>query len=172
MAQPFMGEMRLMAFGFAPRGWARCDGTLMSIAQNQALFAILGTSFGGDGVSTFGLPDMRGRVPVGTGGNYHLGQMGGEETHLLTAGEVLPHTHAVQGLAASAGDPNPVGKLFATTATSSSSINTYSVPSAKLQTLPAKTVSPAGTNTPHPNIQPYQVITVAIALQGVFPSRN
>src|SRR3954467_1403261 len=114
MSEPFIGEIRLMPYGYAPRSWARCDGALMSVTQNQALFAILGTSFGGNGTTTFGLPDMRGRVPVGTGKSYALGHVGGEENHLLTAGEVPGHTHPVQGLAATASQPAFASGLLAT----------------------------------------------------------
>jgi microcystin-dependent protein len=138
---------------------------LLSIAQNQALFSILGTSFGGNGTSTFGLPDMRGRVPVGTGKSYALGHIGGEENHLLTAGEVPGHTHPVQGLAAIASQPAFASGLLATTPSAA-----YAAPSANMQPLPGPVQSVGG--KAHPNLQPYQVITMCIALAGIFPSRN
>lgn len=167
MSDPFMGEMRLMPFGFAPRGWARCDGTMMAISQNQALFSILGTSFGGDGVRTFQLPDMRGRVPIGAGKSYHLGQAGGEEAHMLLPNEVTSHTHNVQGVAAAATLPAPADNVFATVTAA-----IYAKPAAaNLVALPTPTVGTVG-GTAHPNLQPYQVMTMAIALQGVYPSRN
>jgi microcystin-dependent protein len=166
MSQPFIAEMRIMPFGFAPRGWARCDGQLMGTNQNQALFAILGTSFGGNGVSTFQLPDLRGRVPLGSGKTYHLGQSGGEQTHMLTPGEVPSHTHAVQGIAVAGTLKIPTANVLAAV-----SSGLYAKPSAKMVALPPATISNVG-GTPHPNLQPYQVVTMAIALNGIYPSRN
>ena len=170
MSDPFLGEMRLMPFGFAPRGWARCDGGILPINQNTALFSLLGTTYGGNGVSTFQLPDIRGRVPIGAGTygplNFAVGQKGGEEAHMLTAPEVPGHSHAVQGVTATGTLPAPDSNVFATVTSA-----IYAAPSANLVALPPATVQIVG-GTPHPNLQPYQVITVAIALAGVWPSRN
>ncbi len=166
MSDPFIAEMRIMPFGYAPRGWARCDGTTMAISQNQALFSILGTTFGGNGVQTFNLPDLRGRVPVGAGKSYQLGQTGGEENHMLNANEVTSHTHAVQGVSAAGTVPAPATNVLATVAG-----GIYAKPSANLKVLPAATIASTG-GTAHPNLQPYQVITMAVALQGIFPTRN
>ena len=170
MSDPYLGEMRLMPFGFAPRNWARCDGMIMAIAQNQALFSILGTTFGGDGVRTFGLPDLRGRVPLGAGTSpvgttYPLGSSGGEEMHQLTVAEVPSHSHNLQGLAAAASGTAFLASLFATGPSA-----LYSKPSTNMVTF-SNAVQTVG-GLPHTNLQPYQVITMAIALAGVFPSRN
>jgi microcystin-dependent protein len=165
MSDPFVGEMRLLPFGFAPRGWARCDGTTMIINQNQALYSLLGTTFGGNGSTTFQLPDLRGRVPIGAGKTYAAGAAGGEEMHQLTANEVPSHTHSCQGVSAKADQSAFVTGLFATTTS-----NLYSKPSGNMLAV-SNAVQTVG-GSPHPNMQPYQVITMAIALNGVFPSRN
>ena len=165
MSNPFLAEMRLVPFGFAPRGWARCDGGIMAIAQNQALFSILGTTFGGDGFRTYQLPDLRGRVPVGAGKTYLLGAFGGEEMHQLTVAEVPSHSHKLQGLAAAANGTAFLASLFATAPS-----NLYSKPSTKMVAA-ANAVQTVG-GLPHTNLQPFQAITMAIALAGVYPSRN
>jgi microcystin-dependent protein len=166
MGQPFIGEMRLMPYGFAPRGWARCDGQLLAISQNQALFSILGTAFGGDGNRTFGLPNLKGRVPVGSGSTYPVGAVGGEESHTLQASETPPHTHKVQGLRVTATTPIPENDVFTT-----SDAKLYVKTSANMVALQPQTIATVGGGA-HPNLQPFQVITVCIALQGIFPSRN
>jgi microcystin-dependent protein len=167
MSDPFIGEMRLMPWGWAPRTWARCDGAILAKAQNQALFAILGAAFGGNGNTTFALPDLRGRVPVGAGANsYAVGAAGGEETHLLTTNEVPSHTHPVQGINQAADQPSFISGVFATTASA-----VYAPPSKNTLALQPRAIQSVG-GTPHENRQPYQVITVGIALSGVFPSKN
>ncbi len=165
MSDPYVGEMRLLPFGYAPRGWARCDGATMAINQNTALYSVLGIAFGGNGATTFQLPDMRGRVPVGAGKTYASGATGGEEGHLLTTNEVPSHTHSVQGLAAAANQAAFLTGLFATTAS-----KLYAKPSANTLAV-ANAVQTVG-GLPHPNLQPFQVITMAIALNGVYPSKN
>lgn len=164
-----MSEIRMFSFDFPPRGWAKCDGQLLAIAQNQALFSLLGTTFGGNGVQTFALPDLRSRVPLHMGSspgtsNRVLGERGGEENHTLTVNELPQHTHLMQAAgAATTGDPN--GAILAAPATS----KPYRSGTAD-GTLAG--IAPNGGNQAHPNIQPYLTVNFAIALQGIFPSRS
>lgn len=165
MAEPFLGEVRMVGFDFAPRGWALCDGQLLPINQNQALFSLLGTVYGGDGKTTFALPDLRGRTPVHADTEHPLGSASGEETHTLAPGEMPQHTHPVWAAAVTAGTPNPSGAMLAT---ASSAI--YG--SAKnLLTLVPDTVGATGGQA-HDNMQPYLVVNFIIALSGIYPSRN
>ncbi len=165
MADPFVGEIRIMAFAFAPNGWALCNGQLLPIDQNQALFALLGTSFGGDGINNFALPDLRGRVPIHMSGSFVLGQAGGEETHTLTTAEMAAHTHPVSASPNAADASSPLnaywadGSLPAYAATGTTSLN-------------AGAVDPAGGSGPHENRSPALTVSFAIALQGIFPSRS
>jgi microcystin-dependent protein len=170
MAEPFVGEIKMFAGNFAPRDYALCDGQLVAISQNTALFALLGTTYGGDGQTTFALPDLRGRVPIhqGTGPGLSprtIGQNGGSETHTLTANEV-PHTHALSVSASAAGSTNPAGNALATS-TSSSIYGDAVGP-----TMRADTLASAGGNQPHSNVMPFQCINFIVALFGIFPSRN
>lgn len=166
MAEPFVGEVRMVSFNFAPRGWAFCDGQLLPINQNQALFSLLGTVYGGDGRTTFALPDLRGRTPIHVDANHPLGESSGEETHTLTLAEIPQHTHAVRAAAATAGTPSPSGAMLAT---ASSAI--YG-PAKNLLRLSPDTVGSAGGGRAHENMQPYLVVNFAIALVGIYPSRN
>jgi microcystin-dependent protein len=165
MSTPFLGEVKLISFNFAPKGWALCNGQLMPINQNQALFSILGTTYGGDGVRTFGLPDLRGRTAVHVGGGIALGQSAGETAHTLITAELPSHTHVCRGKAGTANSASPVGNTWVTQAANpfSDSANTVMNPSA---------TTAAGGSQPHDNMQPYLVINFIIALQGIFPSRN
>lgn len=171
VAEPFLAEIRLMSFSVIPRGWALCNGQLLPINQNQALFSLLGTNYGGDGRTNFALPDLRGRVPIHTSADYSLGSRGGAETHTLTESELPAHTHAVNastvagnsGFANFAGTghvlaPDP-GAGFAASAASSATLNPASV-------------ATAGSSQAHANMQPYLTISFCIALQGIFPSQN
>jgi microcystin-dependent protein len=174
MSEPFLSEIRMLAFNFAPRGWSLCDGQLMPINQNQALFALLGTTFGGDGVQTFGLPDMRSRTPVHSGqgpglSNYVLGQRGGEENHFLSTTEMPAHVHQ-PGASTSAPTTGSAGTGMALATPTAS--KPYRVGSSNLVPLSPVTVGSTGGNQPHPNMQPYLTVSFAIALQGIFPSRN
>jgi microcystin-dependent protein len=165
LSEPFIGEVRMFGINFAPRGWAQCNGQLMSIAQNQALFSILGITYGGDGVQTFGLPDLRSRVPLGMGPGFPQGSKGGEETHMLTTGEVPSHSHTVQASSTATGVAPPNNDLLASVQ------KIYAPPSANVVPMIASSVSTVG-GTPHQNLQPYNVVNILIALNGVYPPRN
>ena len=166
MSQPFLGEVMIVAFNFAPRGWAFCNGQLLSIAQNTALFSLLGTQYGGNGQTTFALPNLQGRASVHLGNGFTQGQLGGEENHTLTIGEMAAHSHVPQG---NSGTPNAG---VATNNTWASNVaNPYSS-SAPDVALGATAIAAAGGSQPHSNMQPYLVLNFIMALQGIFPSRN
>ena len=167
MAEPFISEIRMMSFGFAPKGWAYCNGQVLPIAQNAALFSLLGTTYGGNGQNNFQLPNMQGRVPLHVGPRYTAGQIGGEATHTLTANEVPSHTHVVNGSSVAA-DTNVPGA----TAYLGAVANTYVAPvKANLKKMAASGVGVTG-GVAHQNMQPYLAVNFVIALQGIFPSRN
>jgi microcystin-dependent protein len=169
----FIGEIRLFAGNFAPRNWAFCDGQLLSIAQNQALFSILGTTYGGDGRTTFALPDLRGRVPLhpGTGPGltpYRLGQKGGQETVTLNTAQIPAHNHDLRGSPNPASAITPAGNLPGTT----SRTRLYSPSSASNVDMNTDAISEVGSNQPHENRQPYLGLNYIICLYGIFPPRN
>ncbi len=167
MAEPFMAEIRLMSFNFAPKGWALSNGQLLPINQNQALFSLLGTTYGGNGSTNFALPDVRGRVPLHRGSGFVLGQRGGEATHTLIQGEVPQHTHQAQG-SSNAGTTNvPAPNLLA-----GSAPNFLYGTASNLEAMHAGTITNAGGSQPHANEQPYLTISFCIALQGIFPSQT
>lgn len=166
MADPFIGEVRMAGFGFAPQGWATCDGQLMPISQNQALFSLLGTTFGGNGINTFALPDLRGATPIHASPNHPVGQSGGEESHQLTVAELPTHNHVLGAVQADASSKIPVSKVPAY-----ASEDAYSREGDSLQMDPGA-VAPAGGGVPHTNMQPYLVVNFIIAMFGIFPSRN
>jgi microcystin-dependent protein len=163
MGEPFMGELRLMSFGFAPKGWAQCNGQFMPINQNQALFSLLGTMYGGNGQTTFALPDLRGRVPMHVGGGFTQGQVAGHEAHTVTIQELPAHNHFVNAssTAGNAADPGMLGPFS----------NGYG-PAASLTALQPATVVNVGGSQPHENRQPFLVLEWCIALDGIFPSQN
>jgi microcystin-dependent protein len=165
MAEPFLSEIRMMSFVFAPRGWALCNGQLLPINQNQALFSLLGTTFGGDGQVNFGLPDLRGRVPVHVGGGRTLGERGGEQAHTLSTAELPTHTHAFNASQGNANSPAPGNNMFGT------SNNMYSA-ATNLVSINAGTITNVGGSQAHLNMQPFLTISFCIALQGIFPSPN
>ena len=179
VAEPFLAEIRMFGFNFAPRGWALCDGQLLPINQNQSLFSLLGTNFGGDGRTTFGLPELRGRTPVHPGSNgqttVSLGQKSGEEGHQLSVNEMPSHNHRVnttgnQGVSSDiAGDISSPSNVLASQARGG--IPTYS-PSSNLVSMHPDTVSQTGGGQAHNNMQPGLAISFAIAIQGLFPSRS
>ncbi|WP_309478795.1 phage tail protein [Brevibacillus agri] len=165
MSEPFLGEIRAFAFPFPMRGWALCDGSILQIAQHQALYSILGATYGGNGVTTFALPDLRGRVPVHTGNGITLGQAGGEEAHVLTIGEMPPHTHVAKPLSTSGSIGKAEANVWAMT-------NVQAFAAAPNATMRGDALGAAGGSQPHNNMQPYQVLNYCIAIQGIYPSRN
>ena len=171
MSEPFIGEIRMFGFNFPPRGWALCNGQLLSIAQNSALFSLLGTFYGGDGQSTFALPNLQSRVAIHTGQGtglspYALGQAGGTENVTLIAQQMPAHSHSVDANAAAATYARPAGSVLART-----TADIYAA-APDGTTMNAGMIAASGGGQPHPNIQPYLVLNFCIALQGIYPSRN
>ncbi|HEX3873948.1 MAG TPA: tail fiber protein [Solirubrobacteraceae bacterium] len=169
MAEPFLGEIRTFGFNFAPQGWAMCAGQLLAISQNSALFALIGTFYGGDGVTTFALPDLRGRVGINMGQGpglspYQLGEVSGSENVTLTTGQMPSHAHALNANAQQYTTTRPAGHVPAQG-------GTYAAV-ADGTTMNAAAIGPAGGNQPHTNIQPFLGLNFCIALEGIFPSRN
>jgi microcystin-dependent protein len=165
MSDAYIGDIKVVAFGFAPRGWALCNGQLLPIAQYQALFSLLGTMYGGDGKTTFALPDLRSRIPLHTGNGYNQGQPGGEVGHTLTVNELPLHNHTAIGDSTAGKASQPGGELAA------GSVQAAYGTSADLTMNPAA-ARPAGNAQPHPNLPPYLVLNFIICLNGIFPTRN
>ncbi len=164
MAEPFLSEIRLMSFVFAPKGWALCNGQLLPINQNQALFSLLGTTFGGDGRVNFALPDFRGRVPVHVGSSHTLGERGGEQAHTLSIAEIPTHTHTLRASSSSTGTVAvPTNNFLAPVS------NSYGAPINLVAMAPSSIVNVGGSQA-HLNMQPFLSISFCIALQGIFPS--
>lgn len=175
MAQPFVAEIRMFGFNFAPKGWAQCNGQLLPISQNTALFSLLGTNYGGDGKSNFGLPNLQGSAAVDAGqgpglSDYVLGQTGGVQTVTLTTQEMPLHQHAVNASGNNADQNTPVGNVWATGRVGRAAVNLYS--GAGGTNMNPTALSPAGNSQLHDNMPPYQVVNFCIAMQGIFPSRN
>ena len=167
MAEPFLSEIRIMSFGYAPRGWAMCNGQLLPINQNQALFSLLGTTFGGNGQTNFALPDLRGNVPIHVGQGFTLGQKGGEANHTLTTSEMPLHLHTSNGATANGTAIIPTANYLA-----GSPNQLYQPPDANLQAMNAGTLASVCGSQAHNNTQPYLTLNFSIALQGIFPSPN
>lgn len=167
MADPFLGEIKLHAHDWAPLNWARCDGQAMSTAQNSALYSLLGTAYGGDGVNTFNLPDLRGRVPVGQSSTYYLGTAGGTETVTLAANQLPFHLHALRGNNSQGSTNLPSGTTWGGIDVS----NPVYTPAANLVAMAAGALGATGGNA-HGNLQPSLVLNFCIALVGIFPSRS
>jgi microcystin-dependent protein len=165
MAQPYVGEIRMFAGNFAPAGWMFCEGQLLPISENETLFQLIGTTYGGDGESTFGLPDLRGRIPIHQGTNI-LAQTGGSEEVTLTMQQIPMHTHAMLASTAVGNNPNPGGNVLGT---SPGTVQPYleADPNVNMAT---NSVSPIGGSQPHTNFQPYLCIDFIISLFGIFPS--
>lgn len=171
MPEPYLGELKLFGLGFAPRGWALCNGQLLPINQNQALFALLGTTYGGDGRVNFALPDLRGRTPIHVGGGFVLGERAGAETHTLATPEIPTHSHVLAATNQTPAGTTPDGNLLAATAGGRRPLTAYAPPANPVNLAPPS-VSGGGGNQPHPNMQPYLVLNWCIALQGIFPSQS
>ncbi len=172
MADPFVAEIRIFPFNFAPKGWAWCNGQIMPISQNTALFSLLGTTYGGDGTSTFALPDLQGRAQMhpgqGPGLSLHdLGETGGSETVTLLQSEVPAHNHTVNVSGRPANENDAEGQYWA-----GASINVYNANATNLGAMAPQALSIAGASLPHNNLQPYLTVNFCIALQGVFPPRS
>jgi microcystin-dependent protein len=167
MAEPFLSEIRIMSFNFAPKGWAMCNGQLLPINQNQPLFALLGTTFGGDGRVNFALPDSRGRTPIHVGSGHTLGEKGGEQSHTLSISEIPTHTHTLSGTSTAGSLVIAAGNLSGT-----SPSQMYQGPDNNLAAMNPASVSTVGGSQAHLNMQPFLTLTFCIALQGIFPSPN
>jgi microcystin-dependent protein len=168
MAEPFLSEIRIFSFNFAPKGWAQCNGQLLPINQNQALFSLLGTTFGGDGRVNFGLPNLQARVPIHDGGGHTLGERGGEQAHTLSIAELPQHLHSVNATTAGATTNTP-GNTMLTAQTTAA--NLYAAASALVPMSPAAVSNVGGSQT-HLNMQPFLTLNFCIALQGIFPSQT
>jgi microcystin-dependent protein len=166
MAEPFLSEIRIMSFVFPPRGWALSDGQLLPINQNQALFSLLGTTFGGDGRVNFALPDLRGRAPIHVGSGHTLGDRGGEQAHTLSIAELPQHAHVANAVSAPATDANPATTYLLAESTSQS---LYTGPS-NLVAMKPNAIATVGGSQAHLNMQPFLILSFCIALQGIFPS--
>ncbi len=172
MAEPFLSEIRIFSFGFAPKGWALCNGQLLPINQNQALFSLLGTTFGGDGRVNFALPNLQSRTPIHVGSGHTLGQRGGEQAHTLSIAEIPTHLHIVNGNSANATAFDPLNNLLAKGATANTNpLNVYGA-AQQLTALQAASITNTGGSQAHLNMQPFLTLNFSIALQGIFPSPN
>jgi len=166
MAEPFLSEIRIMSFVFAPKGWALCNGQLLPINQNQPLFSLLGTTYGGDGRVNFALPDLRARVPIHMGNEHTLGERGGEPAHTLSTSEMTQHIHFVNASSvANGGNNSPVGRFLGGAADMYHAVS-------NLTTMVPPTVTNTGGSQAHNNMMPYLVLSFCIALQGIFPSQT
>lgn len=169
MAEPFLSEIRIMSFSFAPKGWALCNGQSLPINQNQALFSLLGTTFGGDGQTNFMLPNLQGRTPIHVGNGHTLGERAGEQSHTLTVNELPTHAHVLNASSAAANAPVPFGPSGNILAQSTNPI--YG-PANNLVAMNATSVTSTGGSQAHLNMQPFLTLSFCIALQGIFPSPN
>jgi microcystin-dependent protein len=165
MAEPFLSEIRIMSFVFAPKGWALANGQLLPINQNQGLFSLLGTTFGGDGRVNFALPDLRGRVPIHVGSGHTLGERGGEQAHTISIGELPTHAHTLNATSTNGTQLIPLTNLLAPTPN-----QMYHTADNALQAMAPESVSNVGGSQAHLNMQPFLTLSFCIALQGIFPS--
>ena len=168
MAEPFLSEVRIFSFGFAPKGWALCDGQLLPINQNQALFSLLGTTYGGNGQTNFALPDLRGRVPLHVGSGHTLGERAGEQAHTLAINELPQHAHAVNVISSTTAD-----QQYPTTTTHWASGSSFAgFHQTSNNVMNPASILPIGGSQAHLNMQPFLTLNFSIALQGIFPSQN
>jgi microcystin-dependent protein len=168
MSEPFLSELKCVSFGFAPKGWAQCNGQLMPINQNQALFSLLGTTYGGDGRVNFGLPNLQGRAAMHMGDGHTLGERGGEQNHTLSISELPTHLHALQGIAATQNSTAPGNNFLANT---QGGLAVYG-PAGSLTAMFPGNVTSVGGSQPHQNQSPFLTMNWIIALQGIFPTQN
>src|SRR3954466_12257328 len=168
MAEPFLSEIRMMSFAFAPKGWTLCDGQLLPINQNQALFSLLGTTFGGDGRVNFGLPDLRSRTPIHVGSGHTLGERGGEQAHTLSIAEIPTHTHVASGVNLAASTSDPTTALLSQPSQALGLV--YLSPPTSLGAMNPQSIGNVGGSQAHLNMQPFLTLSFCIALQGIFPS--
>ncbi len=175
MSEPFLAEIRIVAFNFAPRGWAFCDGQSLPINQNQSLYSLLGTTYGGDGRTSFALPDLRGRVPIhhgsSNGGDHLLGAKGGEETHTLSAAETPNHGHTLRATSAAAAALGGTDNVLAQTSTNVGAVYSDENERGNVVQLASAAIATTGGQA-HENMQPFLTLNFCIALMGLFPSRN
>ncbi|WP_453981737.1 phage tail protein [Bradyrhizobium guangdongense] len=167
MSQPFIGEIRMFAGNFAPVGWAFCDGSLQAISENDALFQLIGTTYGGDGQSTFALPDLRGRVPIHVGGGFQIGENGGVESVTLTTNQIPQHSHIFFGSTDVSNSPNPANNLVSR----SGAVKQF-LSATPTVAMSAQFLGSAGGDQPHTNFQPYLCVDFIISLFGIFPSQT
>lgn len=167
MAEPFLSEIRIMSFGFAPKGWALCNGQLLPINQNQGLFSLLGTTYGGDGRVNFGLPDLQGRTPIHMGSSHTLGERGGEQSHTLSISEIPTHTHTLNGTSSTGTLIIAAGNLLG-----ASPSQMYQAPDNNLVAMNPASIPNIGGSQAHLNMQPFLILNFCIALQGIFPSQT
>lgn len=173
MAEPFIAEVKIISFNFPPKGWAFCNGQLLQINQNQALFSILGTTYGGDGRTTFALPNLQGRIPLHAGNGFTLGERAGEQVHTLSISELPTHAHAINASSSNGDTTLPTNPNSNTGNILASSLNqSYRPPDQALTALLAGSIGNAGGSQPHENTSPYLTLNFIIALQGIFPSQN
>jgi len=165
MSEPFLSEIKIMSFGFPPKGWALCDGQLLPINQNQALFSLLGTTYGGDGRVNFGLPDLQGRVPMHVGNGHTLGERGGEQAHTLSISEIPTHTHALNATTNSGATKFLLNGLLG-------AFNNGYGAATNLTSMEPSTIAGVGGSQAHLNMQPFLTLSFCIALQGIFPSQT
>lgn len=171
MSSPYIGEIRMFAGNFAPVGWAFCNGALIPISENDALFNLIGTTYGGDGQNTFALPDLQSRVPIHVGSGFALGQMGGAESVTLTTNQIPSHNHVAACLSTAGNSGSPANALWAQT---SQNAQIYNVPAGSVSPTPMNpnTITPTGGNQPHDNMSPFLVINFIISLFGIYPSQT
>src|SRR5262245_26082578 len=168
MSDPFIGEIKMISWNFPPKGWALCNGQLLPINQNQALFSLLGTTFGGNGQTTFALPNLQGRTPIHVGSGHTLGEQGGEQAHTLSIAELPTHVHLAHATSANASAPVPTGNLLATAAATDPLYGGAS----SLVAMAPSSIANVGGSQAHLNMQPFLTLSFCIALQGIFPSPN
>jgi microcystin-dependent protein len=168
MAQPYVGEIRMVGFNFAPAGWELCNGQLLPISENETLFNLIGTTYGGDGQSTFAMPDLRGRVPIHPGNGFVQAQIAGEETVTLTVQQIPAHSHTAVAVSGAGNQQTPGGNNWASASTGA---KLYSDQAPAVALNPA-VVGSSGGNQPHDNLMPFQVVNFIISLYGIFPSQS